>query len=108
MTLTFRCLSFHPEGNVLFSGSHDSLKIHRWEPSVGIYDHITMGWGKIRDMAIAATQMVRSGAKNKEFSRKSFWSYSETTYNEDPPVYNFTVLLYRLGLRTICRTSQYM
>ena len=53
-----RCLSFHPEGNVLFSGSHDSLKIHRWEPSVGTYDHISMGWGKIRDMAIAATQMV--------------------------------------------------
>ena len=57
-----RCITFHPEGNVLFSGSHDSFKIQRWEPSLGIYDHITMGWGKIRDMAIAATQMVR--AKN--------------------------------------------
>ena len=71
----FRCITFHPEGNVLFSGSHDSFKIQRWEPSLGIYDHITMGWGKIRDMAIAATQMVREENTFVQFEKLIWLGY---------------------------------
>ena len=53
-----RTIVFHPEGNALFSGSHDMLKIHQWEPGPRVCDAIPMGWGKIRDMAVSASQMV--------------------------------------------------
>ena len=54
-----RTIVFHPEGNALFSGSHDMLKIHQWEPGPRVCDAVSMGWGKIRDMAVSASQLVR-------------------------------------------------
>jgi hypothetical protein len=56
-SIFFRCITFHPEGNCLFSGSHDSLKVHGWEPPK-VHDMLVMGWGKIRDIAISSSQLV--------------------------------------------------
>ena len=55
---SFRCISFHPEGGGLFSGSGDSLRVHGWEPS-RVYDNLVMGWGKVKDLAISSSQLVR-------------------------------------------------
>ena len=53
-----RTIVFHPEGNTLFSGSHDTLKIHQWEPGPRTCDVLGLGWGKIRDMAVSGSQLV--------------------------------------------------
>ena len=42
----------------LFSASQDAFKVHLWEPH-RVCDNINMGWGKVRDIAVASTQMVR-------------------------------------------------
>ena len=52
-----RRLLFHPSGDVIFSGSHDSLKVHEWEPSNQL-DHLPISWGKISDMQISSDQLV--------------------------------------------------
>ena len=52
-----RTITFHNEEHCLFSGSHDSLKVHCWEPYQN-KDTVLMGWGKIKDIAIASTQLV--------------------------------------------------
>ena len=56
-SIFFRTITFHSEGHCIFSGSHDSLKIHNWEPPT-IRDNLLMGWGKIKDISIASTQLV--------------------------------------------------
>ena len=53
-----RTITFHHEEHCLLSGSHDSLKVHGWEP-YETKDTLLMGWGKIKDIAIASTQLVR-------------------------------------------------
>lgn len=65
-------MTFHPDGHCLFSGSHDSLRVHSWEPTK-VHDAIGMGWGKIRDIAIASTQLVRSSPS------LFFWSGKNNT-----------------------------
>lgn len=52
-----RCITFHPESECLFSGSHESFKVHLWEPH-RVSDSISMGWGKIKDIAVASKQLV--------------------------------------------------
>ena len=53
-----RTITFHSEGHCIFSGSHDSLKVHSWEPNQ-VKDTLLMGWGKIKDISIASNQLVR-------------------------------------------------
>ena len=50
----------------LFSASQDAFKVHLWEPH-RVVDNINMGWGKIRDVAVASTQLVRK-KKNAKLS----------------------------------------
>jgi len=52
-----RTITFHNEGHCIFSGSHDSLKVHTWEPNQ-VRDTLLMGWGKIKDISIASTQLI--------------------------------------------------
>lgn len=52
-----RCITFHPESECLFSGSHESFKVHLWEPH-RVSDSISMGWGKIKDIAVASKQLI--------------------------------------------------
>lgn len=49
---------FHPDGACIFGGSNDLVKVYGWEPSK-CFDSVNMGWGKVVDMAIAQTQLVR-------------------------------------------------
>lgn len=74
----FRCITFHPEGNCLFSGSHDSLKVHGWEPPK-VHDMLMMGWGKIRDIAISSSQLV--GVMTSQPTNSEMY-YSKTTTSE--------------------------
>ena len=53
----YRTIRFGIEGHCIFSGSHESLKVHTWEPPQ-IRDTLMMGWGKIKDISIASTQLV--------------------------------------------------
>ena len=73
-----RTIVFHPEGNALFSGSHDMLKIHQWEPGPRVCDAVSMGWGKIRDMAVSASQLVRCNSNFQ--SRLIFWTLKATQH----------------------------
>ena len=52
-----RSVFFHPEGECMFSGTQDSLKVHGWEPCRS-FDSIPMNWGKIADMATANQQLI--------------------------------------------------
>ena len=52
-----RCIYFHPEGECLFSGTLDTLKVLGWEP-VKTVDTINIGWGRVDDIAIASNQLI--------------------------------------------------
>lgn len=53
----FRTIAFHPDGDCLYAGSPDILKVYGWEPA-RTFDTVAMGWGKIQDIAIAQNQLV--------------------------------------------------
>lgn len=52
-----KCLWFNPDGECLFTGVTDSLKVLGWEPS-RVFDSIPIGWGKVYDIATAHHQLV--------------------------------------------------
>ena len=69
--LHFRCITYHSANECLFSASPDSFKVHLWEPHRTV-DSILMGWGKIRDIAVASTQLVSSHIQFVKFVRAIF------------------------------------
>ena len=52
-----RCIYFHPEGECLFSGTQDNLRVHGWEPSRS-FDSLPVSWSKISDIATASQQLI--------------------------------------------------
>lgn len=52
-----RCILFHPEGDCLFSGSMDMLRLVGWEP-INTLDSVPIGWGKVSDIAVASNQLI--------------------------------------------------
>ncbi|XP_071526340.1 uncharacterized protein kat80 [Panulirus ornatus] len=55
-----RTIAFHPDGDCLYAGSPDVLKVYGWEPA-RTFDTVAMGWGKIQDIAIAQNQLIGAG-----------------------------------------------
>ncbi|XP_047477119.1 katanin p80 WD40 repeat-containing subunit B1-like isoform X4 [Penaeus chinensis] len=55
-----RTIAFHPDGDCLYAGSPDILKVYGWEPA-RTFDTVAMGWGKIQDIAIAQNQLIGAG-----------------------------------------------
>ncbi|XP_037088723.1 katanin p80 WD40 repeat-containing subunit B1-like [Pollicipes pollicipes] len=53
-----RCIAFGGDGDCVFAGCHDLLKVYGWEPFRS-FDTVSMGWGKIHDIAVAQTQLER-------------------------------------------------
>ncbi|KAK9869417.1 hypothetical protein WA026_003172, partial [Henosepilachna vigintioctopunctata] len=53
-----RCLWFHPDGECLFSGVRDYLKVLTWEPS-RVQDTLFVNWGRISDLSSAHNQLFR-------------------------------------------------
>ncbi len=68
LLFSFRCITFHADTDCLFSASHDSFRVHLWEPHK-VSDSLLMGWGKIRDIAIASTQMASIVVRSKYKTR---------------------------------------
>ena len=62
-----RCIYFHPEGECLFSGTQDSLRIHGWEPNRS-FDQVMMNWGKISDIATASQQLIGASYQQSHVS----------------------------------------
>lgn len=56
-TALIRCLQFSVDGQCLFGGCPEQLKVYGWEPA-RIFDTVTTGWGKVQDMAIARDQLI--------------------------------------------------
>ncbi|XP_060517418.1 katanin p80 WD40 repeat-containing subunit B1 [Cylas formicarius] len=52
-----RCLYFNPDGECLFTGVRDYLKIIGWEPS-RLHDSIPVSWGRVCDISTAQNQLV--------------------------------------------------
>lgn len=52
-----RCIYFNPDGECIYSGSQDLLKVYSWEPG-RTRDTLVMGWGKVADIATAQNQLV--------------------------------------------------
>jgi len=52
-----RCIYFHPEGDCLFTGTGDSLRVCGWEP-VRTHDTLNLAWGKVADIATASNQLI--------------------------------------------------
>lgn len=49
---------FHPDGECLFAGSADMLKLYHWEPRRCFHSLLT-GWGRLADMTLSESQLVR-------------------------------------------------
>ncbi|XP_075214127.1 katanin p80 isoform X2 [Lycorma delicatula] len=56
-TTTIRCITFSPEGECLFGGGQDVLKVFAWEPA-RMLDNVLVGWSKVQDIAVAQSQLV--------------------------------------------------
>lgn len=56
-TALIRCLHFNTDGKCLFGGCAEQLKVYGWEPA-RIFDTVTIGWGKVQDMASAQDQLI--------------------------------------------------
>jgi WD40 repeat protein len=54
-----RCIYFHPEGDCLFSGTVDGLRVHGWEPS-RTFD--SLGTGGAHEILSRPTQCCVSGS----------------------------------------------
>lgn len=52
-----KCLWFNPDGECLFTGVTDGLKVLGWEPS-RVFDSVPIGWGKVYDIATTHNQIV--------------------------------------------------
>ncbi|CAG9767471.1 unnamed protein product [Ceutorhynchus assimilis] len=52
-----RALCFNPEGDCVFTGVRDYLKIVGWEPS-RLHDSIPVSWGNVCDISTAQNQLV--------------------------------------------------
>lgn len=52
-----RCLWFNPEGECLFVGVRDYLKVLGWEPN-RLYDSVALDWGRVSDISTAQHQLV--------------------------------------------------
>ena len=48
---------FHPEEKILYSGGEDNLRVYGWEPTQ-CFDAVSMGWGRVADIAIAQNQLI--------------------------------------------------
>ncbi|KAL2588159.1 hypothetical protein AAZV13_13G154600 [Glycine max] len=46
-----RSIAFHPDGQILFAGFEDSLKVYSWEPVI-CHDAVDMGWTTLGDLCI--------------------------------------------------------
>lgn len=55
---SLRSIYFHPEGKCLFSAAQDGLRVYGWEPC-RILDCIPLPWGRIQDMAVTSSQLVK-------------------------------------------------
>jgi katanin p80 WD40 repeat-containing subunit B1 len=56
-TALIRCLHFSVDGQCLFAGCAEQLKVYGWEPAC-VFDTVTTGWGKVQDMATARDQLI--------------------------------------------------
>ncbi|KAI4464785.1 katanin p80 subunit [Holotrichia oblita] len=52
-----RCVCFNPDGECLFTGVRDHLKVVGWEPN-RLYDSEPTMWGRICDISTAQNQLV--------------------------------------------------
>lgn len=52
-----RCLWFHPDGECLFTGQTDYMKVFSWEPSQ-VHDTLFVNWGRISDLSSAQNQLI--------------------------------------------------
>uniref|UniRef100_H3CA30 Katanin p80 WD40 repeat-containing subunit B1 n=1 Tax=Tetraodon nigroviridis TaxID=99883 RepID=H3CA30_TETNG len=52
-----RCICFSPDGDCLYSGATDCLRVFGWEPD-RCFDLVTVGWGKVSDLAVCNQQLI--------------------------------------------------
>ncbi|XP_013601923.1 PREDICTED: katanin p80 WD40 repeat-containing subunit B1 homolog isoform X1 [Brassica oleracea var. oleracea] len=52
-----RSIAFHPDGQSLFCGLDDGLKVYSWEPVI-CRDSVDMGWSTLGDMCINENKFV--------------------------------------------------
>ncbi|RZB38685.1 katanin p80 WD40 repeat-containing subunit B1, partial [Asbolus verrucosus] len=52
-----RCLCFNPDGECLFVGVRDYLKVVGWEPN-RLFDSVPVNWSRVNDISIAQNQLV--------------------------------------------------
>lgn len=71
-----KCLWFNPDGECLFTGVTDSLKVLGWEPA-RLFDSIPIGWGKVFDIATAHHQLVSTFIFN---NKSNIWKCSEESF----------------------------
>jgi hypothetical protein len=58
-----RCLCFNPDGERLFVGVRDYLKVVGWEPN-RLFDSVPVNWSRVSDISIAQNQLVSLGGPN--------------------------------------------
>ncbi|XP_076354215.1 katanin p80 WD40 repeat-containing subunit B1-like isoform X2 [Tachypleus tridentatus] len=52
-----RCIHFSSDGECVFGGAQDVLKVYSWEPSRTL-DTVMMGWGKVSDISTSHNELI--------------------------------------------------
>lgn len=52
-----RCVEFSQNGDCLYGGGQDMLRVYGWEPA-RMLDSVPVMWGKVQDIAATSTQLI--------------------------------------------------
>ena len=63
-----RAMTFSSDGNLIYTGTKDSLKSFSWEPSTKLKNSVEMGWDKVSEIRISADGLrLTAGSFNSNF-----------------------------------------
>lgn len=62
-----RRITYDPNGEAMFSGAEDSLRVYGWEPA-RVHDSLHIFWGKIADMTVHSNQMIGASFQHTNVS----------------------------------------
>jgi WD40 repeat protein len=68
-----RAMAFSGDGNSIFTGTKDSLKVFNWEPTTKLKNSVDIGWDKVAELRISPDgSKLTAGSFNSNFV--SVWS----------------------------------
>ena len=70
-----RAMTFSSDGNLIYTGTKDSLKSYSWEPATKLKHSVDLGWDKVSEIRISSDGLrLTAGSFNSNFV--AVWSVS--------------------------------